>query len=513
MTDTIAQEATGVQTLPESWEGAAYSELGEWSGGGTPSKSNPSYWEDGEVPWFSPKDMHGLELQDSQDHITEGALQDSAAKLIRAGSLLFVVRSGILRRTLPVALSTIDGAVNQDIKALTPSKSLSTKYLLYATLAQKEEIRHRCKKAGTTVESIQVAALQKYRLPIAPLNEQRRIVEKIEELFTKLDAGVRSLEQARAQLKSYRRSVLKAAVEGELSREWREAHKDELEPASELLERILQERREKFAGKKYKEPTSPDTTELPEIPNGWEWISLAQATKRITDGTHQSPQFTNAGVPFIFVQHIVNGQISFEKTKFISEDTYEALNSRCPVEVGDILYSAVGSYGIAVPVDTTRRFSFQRHIAHVKPLDSVNVKYLVMCLNSPGCRSQAHRAARGVAQKTVALGELSKFYIPLPPAEEQRFIVDELERRLSVVDKLEATIEENLKQANALRQSILKRAFSGELVPQDSDDEPASVLLKRIREERQAKKQRPNRGRRGRTDPAERVHAEQGGLF
>ena len=111
-------------------------------------------------------------------------------------------------------------------------------------------------------------------VPLPPLNEQRRIVEKIEELFTKLDAGVRSLKQTQALLKSYRRSVLKAAVEGELSREWREAHQDELEPASELLERILQERREKFTGKKYKEPASPDTSELPALPDGWAWTTV-----------------------------------------------------------------------------------------------------------------------------------------------------------------------------------------------------------------------------------------------
>jgi type I restriction enzyme S subunit len=159
LTEAVSQKTTSNETLPDSWEWAAYSELGDWSGGGTPSKSNPSYWEGGNVPWFSPKDMRGLELHDSQDHITNVALQDSSAKPIGAGSLLFVVRSGILRRTLPVALTTIDGAVNQDIKALIPSKSLSAKYLLYATLAQKEEIRHKCKKAGTTVESIQVTSL------------------------------------------------------------------------------------------------------------------------------------------------------------------------------------------------------------------------------------------------------------------------------------------------------------------------------------------------------------------
>ena len=99
-------------------------------------------------------------------------------------------------------------------------------------------------------------------------------MEKVEELFTRLDAGVRLLKQTQALLKSYRRSVLKAAVEGELSREWREAHRDELEPASKLLERILRERREKFTGKKYKEPASPDTSKLPTLPNGWAWADV-----------------------------------------------------------------------------------------------------------------------------------------------------------------------------------------------------------------------------------------------
>ena len=130
--------------------------------------------------------------------------------------------------------------------------------------------------SGIAMLNVNAKKLQQISIPLPPLNEQPRIVEKIEELFTKLDAGVRSLEQAQAQLKSYRRSLLKAAVEGELSREWREAHRDELEPGSELLERILQERREKFAGKKYKEPASPDTSKLPVLPEGWAWATWNQ---------------------------------------------------------------------------------------------------------------------------------------------------------------------------------------------------------------------------------------------
>ncbi len=139
------------------------------------------------------------------------------------------------------------------------------------------------------------------------------------------------------------------------------------------------------------------------------------------------------GIPFIFVQHIVGGSITFKNTKFITQETYERLNNRCPVEVGDILYTAVGSYGVAVPVQTKERFSFQRHIAHIKLASAELASYLVVFLNSSLGLEQAHLVARGVAQKTVTLGDLTKFVIALPPLKEQLRIVTEVERQLSIL--------------------------------------------------------------------------------
>jgi type I restriction enzyme S subunit len=186
------------------------------------------------------------------------------------------------------------------------------------------------------------------------------------------------------------------------------------------------------------------------------------------------------------VQHIIGGSIRFEGTRFIDSETHASLNARCPVEIGDVLYSAVGSYGTAVPVTTPKPFSFQRHIAHIKPVLTLMQQYLVAVLNSEQGRRQAHKAARGVAQKTVSLGDLTRFVIPLPPLAEQHRIVAEVERRLSIADEVAATVESALARAARLRQSILKRAFEGKLVPQDPSDEPASVLLARIRAEREA---------------------------
>ena len=203
--------------LPEGWALTTYEQIGKWSGGGTPSKQIGSYWIGGEIPWISPKDMKSLIIYDSEDRITDDAIKSSSAKLIPSDSLLFVVRSGILRRTLPVALTRIDAAVNQDLKALTPSDHIFADYLLYHALAFNNEIRRSCSKDGTTVESIEFFALKEYPIPLAPLPEQHRIVARIEELFSRLDAGVEALRRARAQLQRYRQSVLQAAVEGRLT--------------------------------------------------------------------------------------------------------------------------------------------------------------------------------------------------------------------------------------------------------------------------------------------------------
>ncbi len=361
-------------------------------------------------------------------------------------------------------------------------------------------------QVGVGQPNVNGTILSTLKLPLPPLNEQARIVAKIEELFTKLDAGIDALRAIQKQIKRYRQAVLRDAVTGELTKAWREENQAELEPGDALLKRILTERRDrweqeqlkKFAEsgktpknadwkKKYKEPATPSTENLPELPNEWTWASLDQCSYRITDGTHQPPTFTSEGIPFVFVKHIVKGKILFENTKFISAETYEMLNKRCPVEKGDILYSAVGSFGVAVPVNAEKNFSFQRHIAHIKPSDFVNEHYIVHFLNSQIGYRQADNVAKGVAQRTVTLGDLTNFHFSLPPLAEQQKIVEEVERLLSVADAVEATVKQSLKQAERLRQSILKRAFEGKLVPQDETDERAEILLERIEQEREEK--------------------------
>lgn len=179
---------------------------------------------------------------------------------------------------------------------------------------------------------------------------------------------------------------------------------------------------------------------------------------RITDGTHQAPVWADTGIPFLFVSNIRNQSISFETNKFVSKEEYHRLTKNCPIEPGDVLYTAVGSYGNAAAVPIDKTFIFQRHIAHIKPiLAQVNPIYLAAALESAQVRLQADRFARGVAQKTVTLTSLRDFTIPFPSIEQQRLY----ERRILKVKSV--LLSQKMEKLDSLFASLQHRAFSGQL--------------------------------------------------
>lgn len=203
--------------MPTGWAWASLGELGSWTGGGTPRKSEPSYW-DGPVPWVSPKDMKSIRIPDTQDHISTAAIEESATKLFPANSIAFVTRSGILEHTLPIALVPFEATANQDMKVLTPVEDLNPEWLLYALLGAAPDIRKTCRKDGTTVASIDFARLLAYKLGVPERKEQDRIVATTRSLLSQLDAGNRQLISSRAELKRLRTSALHHLTSGADSR-------------------------------------------------------------------------------------------------------------------------------------------------------------------------------------------------------------------------------------------------------------------------------------------------------
>ena len=231
--------------LPPNWAWATLSDLGRWCGGGTPSKSNPAFWENGSIPWVSPKDMKVLRIRDAEDHITFEAVERSATNLVPAGAVLVVTRSGILKHSLPVAVTETEVTINQDLKAFIPHPGIESDYIAYAFQAFESEILAKTAKAGTTVQSIEFVQLQKLEMPIAPSAEQKRVVREIEKQLSRLDFGIGCLRSAQEKLGRYRSAVLRAACEGRLvppEAELARAEGRGYESGDQVLTKIVAER-------------------------------------------------------------------------------------------------------------------------------------------------------------------------------------------------------------------------------------------------------------------------------
>ena len=323
---------------------------------------------------------------------------------------------------------------------------------------------------------------------------------EIEKQFTRLDASVAALKRVQANLKRYRASVLKAACEGKLvptEAELARADGRDYEPADRLLECILAERRahwesqEKRRGK-YKEPVAPDTTDLPDLPEGWAWATADQLLVRSEYGISIRCSYEADGLPVLRIPNIVQGKIDLRNLKFSTRPL--PTDSQRALQVGDVLMCRTnGSIGLigrtaVVKTEFDVFHSFASYLLRFRFADTQDIPqwFHIFATSQLGRAFIESNAASSAGQHNVSLKLVHGMVIPIPPLPEQQRIVAEVERRLSVIQQAEAAVEANLTRADRLRQSILKQAFSGKLVPQDPDDEPASALLERIRAEREA---------------------------
>ena len=393
-----------------------------------------------------------------------------------------------------------DAWLNQHIFKVNFNREYLDERYLRLAINQNLDSYIRQAHGGAGLAHITKGRFEESRLPIAPLNEQSRIVAKIEELFSDLDAGVAALKRAKANLKRYRASVLKAAVEGKLTEQWRATH-PATEPASALLARILQERRLKWeadqlakfaaAGKeppknwrdKYKEPAQPEASQLPIIPIEWAWATVEQISSKVVDGVHKKPTYVNEGVPFVTVRNLTAGPgISFENLKYVTLADHQEFIKRANPEMGDLLITKDGTLGVTRAVRIDTQFSIFVSVALVKPVQRESSGYLEIAFTSPTIQRQM--VGKGSGLQHIHLEDLRQDCVPLPSELEQQQIVILVAETLSQIDAAEKQIEHGLLRAARLRQSILKRAFEGKLVPQDPKDEPASALLERLRTSR-----------------------------
>lgn len=497
------EDSDDLPKLPEGWVWVKLVEL--CTAIGDVDHKMPKAQEEG-IPYVSTKDF----LQDGQINF-DGAKKISEEDFKRLCRKIYPERGDILLSRYgtvgEVRLVKTDLAfqASYSIAILKPVSHQVNKFI--ATALQSEPIQAQIKNyvRGVAQPDLGLAHIRELNLAFPPLAEQKRIIAKIEELFTQLDAGVELLKKVKAQLKRYRQAVLKAAVEGKLTKDWREAHQGELEPASVLLERILKERREKWEAEqlaqmkakgitpkdgkwkqKYKEPDEPDISDLAELPSGWVWVSIEQI---IEVGTGATPLRSN----FKYYQ---SGSIPWV--------TSGALNEPFVTQVDEMITK--------LAVNETNAKVFPKHTLLVAMYGEGKTRGKVSELLIDAATNQAcaallftgqasilrpyiklffhknyddiRRLSSGGVQPNLNLSIIKNTEVPLPPWDEQQKIYEEVERCLSVTDKLYIVVEQSLRRAERLRQSILKKAFEGKLVPQDPNDEPADKLLERIKAEK-----------------------------
>ena len=304
--------------------------------------------------------------------------------------------------------------------------------------------------------------------------------------------------------KALRQKILDLAIRGKLV-----PQDPNDEPASALLERIRAEKQQMVKDGKLKAKDIKNDTiiyvgednlhyekfndgsvkciedEIPfELPEGWAWTRLRAVAEAIGDGDHQAPPQTTTGIPFLVISNVNNGELSFEGTRFVSREYYETLPETRKPRKGDLLFTVTGSYGIPVLVDTEKKFCFQRHIAIIRPCLVTNC-YLYLVLGSSYVKLICDEKSTGTAQKTVGLATLREMLVPIAPYAESLKIVTQVQTALTIVKNISSDKDSLHSLIEVAKSKILDLAIRGKLVPQDSNDEPASVLLERIRAEKE----------------------------
>jgi type I restriction enzyme S subunit len=329
------------------------------------------------------------------------------------------------------------------------------------------------KSLGIAIPNVNATKLKQIPVPVPPMPEQERIVAKIEELFTQLEAGTAALRRVQVGLKRYKASVFKAACEGRL------VPQDPFdEPAEELLRRLG------------KSPLEGDN--LPSLPKGWCWILLGDLTSLVTSGSRGwAKYYTDSGDLFLRVGNFNRLTTNIDLSEIVHVNAPDnAEGNRTRLKSNDVLITITADVGMIGIVDERiiqqwKNAYINQHIGLVRLTDTDLAFYIAYALASESLQIQFKEKQYGITKKGLNLNDLRSLQISLPPLAEQRRIVAEVERQLSVATEVEVTLEAMLARSARLRQSILKRAFEGKLVEQDSNAEPASSLLKRIEQEKQ----------------------------
>ena len=480
---------------------------------------SPSNSQTGEFKYITAKNIKpwGLDLS-HLTYVDEVTHREIYARCdVRKGDILYI-KDGATTGIAAINPLDEEFSLLSSVGVLRPGAALTSKYLLYALQEPATKAKMMDGLAGVAITRLTLKKLGAAEIPVAPLAEQTRIVAKLEELLSDLDAGVAELKAAQKKLAQYRQSLLKAAVEGALTAEWRAKHQP-LETGAQLLQRILQERRTRWEAmqlakfkeqgktppkdwqKKYPEPVQPDTTDLPKLPQGWVWASLdmlGEIASGVAKGTKRDVDTVVSEVPYLRVANVQRGFLDLSEVKTILA-TERDIGELTLVE-GDVLFNEGGDRDKLgrgwVWREEVKNCIHQNHVFRLRPyLRELQSELISHHGNTFGKLWFQNAGKQTTNLASINMGILRAFPVPVAPAEEQGEVLEQIRTQLENLDRQERATNLAMAQATAQRQNILRAAFSGQLVPQDPADEPASTLLARIRAERAAQGAQPRKRR------------------
>ncbi len=383
-------------------------EICETTSGGTPNRKNDAYYG-GSIPWVKSGELGKGVIYDTEEKITEEAVKESSAKIFPEGTLLIALYGATIGK---LGFLGVPAATNQAVCGIFANEKIDLQFLSYYLFHKRNDLI--AQGTGGAQPNISQTILKNLPIPLPPLPTQHLIVSRIETLFAELDKAVQHLRNAQQQLKTYRQAVLNHWLNND-------------------------------DGK-------------------WETVKLGEVIE-VKDGTHDTPKYVQSGIPFVTQKNITESGISFSNVQYITEHDHFKFHERSNVAQNDILIAMIGANrGNATIVNTDIVFSI-KNVGLLKYTPNVfNNKFLLFYLRSQESINYIKKQSKGGAQEFIGLKELRNFPVSLPPLPDQHRIVQEIESRLSQAEAAEASIAEALKKTEALRQSILKKAFSGELV-------------------------------------------------
>ena len=417
--------------IPESWEWMRVGDVGSWSAGATPSRQHPEYYE-GEIPWLKTGDLNDGYITDIPEFVGQLALEKTSLRLNPIGSVLMAMYGATIGK---LGILKIEATTNQACCACIPYSCIENKYLFFYLMSQRKN--YISMGAGGAQPNISKEKIVMSLIPVPPLDEQKRIVVKIEEILPYIDQydkAYTKLETFNKKFPEYmKKSILQMAMQGKLVEQ-----RAEEGTADELYEQIVAEKAQLIKdGKIKKEKPLPEIAEdeIPfEIPSSWKWVRFSEVMD-VRDGTHDSPKYIETGIPLVTSKNISGGGLDFSNVKYISREDADKINERSNVDTGDILFAMIGSIGNPVIVNKDRVFCV-KNVALFKNYDKSKmcIEYVYWFLY----REQyiMKKVASGGVQSFISLRVFRNYLFPLPPLEEQKRIVAKIEELLPYCDQL-----------------------------------------------------------------------------